>query len=385
MNLFTTPLFLDLKKALFLRRLNRFVIECDLDGEPVTAHLPNPGRLWELLLPGRIVSLTPNAAHPLRTTPYTAVSVLRSGVPVLLHTQMTNTVVRFLLEEGRLPGLEDARIIRQEASFGRSRFDFLLQKGKARMILEVKSCTLFGRELAMFPDAVTERGRKHLLELCELSRQGFTCGVLFVVSTLGAPFFLPDYHTDFAFSRALLDARNALTIQAAGLQWHDDLTLAEDIRDIPIPWTLLEKEGHDRGCYLLILHLPEDRTVTIGSIGPLFFRKGYYLYAGSAKKHLTKRLERHCRKRKTFFWHIDYLRDAAASCLALPIRTSDDLEHELAGAVGRIALWSVPRFGASDCRCGTHLFGMTGNPVHDPAFLQLLQYFRMDRLAPDAG
>jgi sugar fermentation stimulation protein A len=251
------------------------------------------------------------------------------------------------------------------------------------MILEVKSCTLFGRELAMFPDAVTDRGRRHLMELAALSRQGLSCGVVFVVSAPRTRLFLPDYHTDFAFARALLEAKNILMIKAIGIHWQDNLTLGEDIRDIPIPWSLLEREGHDRGCYLLILHLPEDRTLTIGGLGDIFFPKGYYLYAGSARKNLAKRLERHCRRRKSFFWHIDYLRDKVASCVALPIRTGDPLEHELARAIGRMAAWSVPRFGSSDCRCASHLFGMTANPLHNSAFIELLQYFRMDRLEGD--
>ncbi|MDD5169536.1 MAG: DNA/RNA nuclease SfsA [Syntrophales bacterium] len=359
---------------------NRFVIECDLDGEVVIAHLPNPGRLWELLLPGRTVFLTGDGASATRTTTYTAVAVEREGAVVLLHTQKTNAVVEFLLRERRLSGLEDARIIRREAVFGQSRFDFLLEREKGLMLLEVKSCTLYGRELAMFPDAATVRGRKHLLELAELAHEGYSCGVVFVVSSPRARFFLPDYHTDFAFARTFQDTKDSLFIKAVGISWHEDLTLADEIRDISIPWRLLAREARDRGCYILILRLTEDRTLTIGGLGNLFFPRGYYCYVGSAKRNLTKRLERHLRKRKKFFWHIDYLRDAAATCTAIPIRTGDHLEHELAAAVGRIADHSIPSFGSSDCRCPSHLFGMEEDPLHTPAFIELLQYFRMDRL-----
>ena len=380
MNLFTTSPFPDLQKARFLHRPNRFVIACDLRGKTVIAHLPNPGRLWELLLPGRTVFLTPNDASSLRTTRYTAVAVERDEVPILLHTQKANDVVQCLLEQGLLPGLEDAVMIRREATFGRSRFDFLLQRGDSQMILEVKSCTLFGETLAMFPDAVTERGRKHLLELAELARQGYACGVVFVVSSSRAQWFLPDYHTDAAFARTMQEIQGSLLIQAVGVHWREDLTLDRNIHPIPLPWPLLERENKDRGCYILIVRLDEDRMLNIGSLGRLFFPKGYYLYVGSAKKNLTARLERHKRRRKTFFWHIDYLRDAATSCLALPIRTQDDLEHELAMRLAVLADWRVPAFGASDSPCDSHLFGMNTNPVHHPAFIDLLQYFRMDRL-----
>ena len=380
MDLFTTPLFSGTEKARFLRRPNRFVIECDLEGLAVIAHLPNPGRLWELLLPGCTVSLVRNNPSAGRVTPYTAVAVERAGTPVLLHTQMTNTVVRFLLAERRLPGLEDWTVVRQEAPCGQSRFDFLLERGTERMFLEVKSCTLFSGKAAMFPDAITERGRRHLLHLTEISRQGFSCGVVFVVSSPTARFFLPDYHTDIAFAQTLLDCRKDLFVKAIGVHWQQDLTLGREICDIPIPWQFAGREARDRGCYILILNLPEDQTIAVGSLGNVSFPKGYYLYVGSAKKNLAKRMERHCRKRKNLFWHIDYLREVASSCIALPIRTGDDLEHELAAAVDRIAHWRIARFGSSDCRCETHLFGMREDPVHHRAFVEMLLHFRMDRL-----
>jgi sugar fermentation stimulation protein A len=70
----------------------------------------------------------------------------------------------------------------------------------------------------------------------------------------------------------------------------------------------------------------------------------------------------------------------------LPFQTRDDIEHDLAAALVNIADWSIPKFGASDCSCPSHLFGMEVNPLHSPDFLGLLQYFRMDRLTvPDHG
>jgi sugar fermentation stimulation protein A len=118
----------------------------------------------------------------------------------------------------------------------------------------------------------------------------------------------------------------------------------------------------------------------VGGLGKITFPKGYYVYAGSARVNLTKRVERHLRRRKQFHWHIDFLRDRADSCAALPVRSSEDLEHDLAAALGLIADWSIPRFGSSDCRCPTHLFGFKENPVRTPRFIELLLKFRIDRL-----
>ena len=379
-NLFRQSLFPEIITGRYIRRLNRFVIECDLGGQVVRAHLPNPGRLWELLIPGRVVTLVKSPVLPERATPFTAVAVEREGVTVLLHTQKSNDVVQFLLEERRIPGLETAEIIKREFTMGGSRFDFLLKEGNEKILLEVKACTLFGRSLAMFPDAITARGRRHLLELAAHTRDGYRCGVIFVIHAPHPGFFLPDYHTDYAFSQTFQDKKDLLFYRALRISWQKDLRLDMNIQEASIPWSLLARECRDQGSYLLLLTLPADVAVTVGSLGRIHFPAGYYLYTGSAKRNMAKRLDRHLRKRKNFHWHIDYLRDVASSCFALPFRTRDDLEHDLAGALSNIADWSIPKFGASDCSCPSHLFGMATNPLHRPEFLELLQYFRMDRL-----
>ena len=376
-------LFPKVKQGRFIRRLNRFTVECSLDGEIVLAHLPNPGRLWELLLPDRIVSLVSNDPLPGRTTAYTAVAVLREGMPVLLHTQKSNAVVKYLLEENKIRGLEHAKIIKQEAAFGTSRFDFLLQKKNVQYVIEVKSCTLFGKHIAMFPDAVTERGRRHLLKLSELTDTGMSCGVIFVVHWPLARFFLPDYHTDFAFARTFLSLKDRLMYRAVSVTWRENLALGEEVHELEIPWKALDREALDSGSYMLILHLLEDITISVGSLGHVTFPRGFYIYVGSAKKNLTRRMERHLRKRKKVFWHIDYLREHAERCMALPIRSQTSLEHEVALALNRIADWSVPGFGSSDYSCDTHLFAMHDNPVHSHKFIDVLQYFRIDRLGVD--
>lgn len=368
-----------IKTGLFIRRINRFVVECDVDDRIVQAYLPNTGRLWELLLPGRSVYLTQNTSSK-RKYQYTTVAVERNGVPILLHTRFANAAVRWLIEHRKIPSLTDVRIVRQEVTAGKNRFDFLLQKEDQQFLLEVKLCTLFDKRIAMFPDAVTLRGRKHLIELAAMSKDGTPNGVIFIVSSPYANFFLPDYHTDLDFARTFYNLRNILNFMPIAVEWKRDLTLRADIRMLEIPWDLIAREARDSGSYILILHLEDDLLLPVGSLGNVPFRRGYYLYAGSAKKNLTKRIQRHLAKRKKFFWHIDYLRDHAGRCMALPVQSSRPLEHDLAGALNRISDWSVPRFGASDCSCKTHLFGMHTNPIESPQFMEALQYFRIGRL-----
>jgi len=372
-------LFGHTEKALFLRRPNRFTLICRINGKAVKAFLPNPGRLWELLLPGTTVCLEKTLPTKDRM-PYTAVAVLRDGHPVMIHTHRTNDLAQELIERNLIPGLKGCQIIRREVPHGRSRFDFLLKKGGKEIFLEVKSCTLFGKKLAMFPDAVTERGKRHIQELAELADHSRAGVVLFLIGWPQAEFFMPEYHTDLEFSRTLLAVKDKISIIPLAVEFNEELSLTGRVRVLKIPWEIVEKEAEDRGSYILILRLPENISLEIGKLGQVPFRKGYYLYFGSAMKNLSKRIQRHRRIGKNLFWHIDYLRAHAQFHVALPIRTQDDLECEIARAGKGIAGWEVPGFGASDCSCRSHLYGMSEDPLKSVKFISLLQYFRMDRL-----
>ncbi len=372
--------FTDIARAVFRERPNRFIVICDIGGRTVRAYLPNPGRLWELFFPGTILYLTKHGESYEGTTDYTVVAVERDHKPIMLHTHVNNFVARRLIEEGRVPGMEGAIIIKPEVTIGNSRFDFLLAKDGRPIVTEVKSCTLVGNRIAMFPDAVTARGTKHLLELAELAKSG-TPGafVLFVIHWPGAEYFLPEWHTDLEFSRTLLGVKDVVSVRAIVVEWNTDLAPI-GAHPVEIPWHLVANEAHDSGSYVFIMRLKRDRRLLIGGLGEVKFRKGYYLYVGSAKMNLAKRIERHRRIIKKHHWHIDSLREAAEYHAALPVRARDDLECGIASALGKVSEWSVPGFGSSDCGCGSHLFGMTDDPLHDPAFIRLLMYFRIDRL-----
>ena len=369
------------EKGIFLERPNRFTMVCRLKGEKIRAYLPNPGRMWELLLPGATVYLE-RVDRGQDKMPYTAVAVDREGVPVWIHTHRANVLAQHLITMGKVPGLEGAEVVRREVQQGRSRFDFLLHRGREQILLEVKSCTLFGLEVTMFPDAVTARGRRHVEELSALEAENTKGGILFLVFWPRAKWFLPEFHTDPEFARALLAAREKIFIIPLAVGLRKDLSLAPKTRLLTIPWDTVEQEVKDRGSYLLILQLARDARVEIGQLGNVFFRKGYYIYIGSAQKNLTQRIQRHRRVLKKHFWHIDYLRAKAALQAVLPIRTQDDLECAIARSLRKISDWEIPHFGSSDCSCHSHLFGMTLDPRQSAPFISLLQYFRMDRLVP---
>lgn len=374
--------FREIQRANFVARPNRFLVDCRLPGgDQVRAYLPNPGRLRELLLPDAILHLVEREPGSTRRTRFTVVAVDRApGRPIMLHTHRTNDVARFLLEERRVPGLEEARVVAAEVKVGHSRFDFRLEEAGEEILLEVKSCTLVSDRVAMFPDAVTARGARHVRELAELSRGGTRTAVLFVVHWSDVRIFSPDYHTDLDFAKALLESRGDVEIRAVAVGWGPDLSLETSSRLATIPWGTIEREAEDRGSYMVLLEHSEDLDLATGGLGVLRYRAGYYIYVGSAMKGLTKRIERHRRLRKRLHWHVDYLRQHTSFVDALPVRASARLECDLAGAIGKLADWSVADFGSSDCKCNGHLFGFSDDPRQRPEFQRLLLRFRMDRL-----
>ena len=369
--------FKTIKKAVFVSRPNRFIVHCTIRNKLLRASRPNPGRLWELFFPGTVLYLVKNTLPG--STDHTVVAVERDGIPIMLHTHVNNLVARHAIEAGMVPGLEEAVVVRPEVTIGKSRFDFLLQQQGRDVVVEVKSCTLVGKRIAMFPDAVTLRGRRHLLELADLSREGTKAVVLFMVHWAKADYFMPEWHTDLELSRTMLAVKDSVQIVALSVGWQGDLTPGT-IRPISIPWGLIEQEALDRGSYLFIVRLNEDRRIAVGGLGVVKFKKGFYCYVGSAKENLGARLERHKRLRKKPVLQIDYLRAEAVNHAAIPIRASDELECEIATALGKIADWHVQGFGSSDCSSPSHIFGMEEDPIGNRAFIDLLIYFRMDRL-----
>jgi sugar fermentation stimulation protein A len=211
------PLDGPLVEARFLERPNRFVVHARLgNGRRAVAHMADPGRLLELLVPGRRLWLRP-AAGSLRKTRWSAVLVESpdgSGL-VSIDTTLPNRLVARALEANALEELKGWRLERHEHTIGHSRFDFLLHRrrggpGPRRMALEVKSVTLVEGRLGLFPDAVTARGARHVRELAALRRGGeWAAAVLFVLQRPDADRILPHPAIDPDFARAVVEARRA--------------------------------------------------------------------------------------------------------------------------------------------------------------------------------
>jgi len=112
-----------------------------------------------------------------------------------------------------------------------------------------------------------------------------------------------------------------------------------------------------KGTYCLIIHLENDNRIPVGKLGPINFKKGYYVYVGSALNSLESRLRRHLSTDKKIFWHVDYLLDNVDSNLADIVFAVDNhkWECELASEISNSGD-EIQGFGCSDCKCSSHLF-----------------------------
>lgn len=366
----------------FLDRPNRFVCHAEIDGKRVLCHMPNPGRMRELLFPGVTLYLTPN--RPGLRTAFRVVGIEKGTNRDIfyLDTTKANDVAAYLVKNHKIPGWENYDLLGREVTMGDSRFDLLLGNTDTGKVfpVEVKSCSLAGEKGAMFPDAPTERGEKHLAHLVRMAKDGQHAGLLVLIHYGKAEWFLPNYHTDPEFSGIFLDGMDGLDWKAAVIPWTKDFMMPQSVRLIGSSKKALEEEMGNAGDYMIVLHLKEPETITVGSLGPVSFSEGYYVYVGSARKNLEQRMAHHRALRKKMHWHMDYLRKEADFVGAIPIRTRDDLEHDLARALSEIADWDVPKFGCTDCHCHSHLFGFKENPMHAPNFLKIEEHFEIDRL-----
>ncbi len=187
--------------GVFLARINRFTLMVQVNGREERAHLPNPGRLSELLQPGRNLLLRPATSG--RRTAWTAVAVDLGAFLVSLDSTLPNRAFPPFLAAGVLPELRGAHLLAKEPKLGAGRADFLLAHGEEKVWVEVKSVTLVEEGVALFPDAPTARGARHLGELASRVQAGERAFVVFVVQRPDAWRFGPNASVDPRFAEAL--------------------------------------------------------------------------------------------------------------------------------------------------------------------------------------
>ena len=197
-------------KGSFIERPNRFVTIVKVGNKSVISHLPDPGRLREILTPGRELYLRKAIASEHRKTNYSTILAKYNGELVSLVSALPNQFVKECIDFRILSFLKDFELVKPEVVHGNHRFDFLLKdKFGAPFYLEVKSATYVENGIAEFPDAVTDRGKRHAQSLQALVEAGFQAGILFVVQRSDANSFQPMWKRDPKFGKALVNAHQA--------------------------------------------------------------------------------------------------------------------------------------------------------------------------------
>lgn len=217
----------------FLARPNRFIAHVELDGQTQICHVKNTGRCRELLVPGAQVYLEDFGPDTKRKTRYDLIAVEKCSLLINMDSQAPNKAVEEFLRAGGL--WESPTLVRPETKWGNSRFDFYLEQGERKAFLEVKGVTLEQEGLALFPDAPTQRGVKHLEELTAAAAAGFEAYVLFLIQMKGVHTFRPNWELHPQFGQALVQAAQA---GVHVLAYDCRVTPSTMVLDAPVPVNL---------------------------------------------------------------------------------------------------------------------------------------------------
>jgi len=187
----------------FLKRPNRFIAQVLIDEKEETVHVKNTGRCRELLLPGAKVILEDCSNNPNRKTRYSLIAVWKKDMLVNMDSQVPNAVVFEAITKKKIMVLEDLTHLKREVTFGKSRYDMYFETQDHKGFIEVKGVTLENDGMCMFPDAPTERGTKHVLEMIEAVKEGYRGIIFFLVQMKGPKMFRLNSHMDKAFADAV--------------------------------------------------------------------------------------------------------------------------------------------------------------------------------------
>jgi len=187
-------------KGKLVKRYKRFLVDVILDdGRTVTAHCTNTGSLKSCLVPGAEVWLSP-ATDPSRKTPFTWESIRIGDTWVGVNTQIPNRLIYNALLQGKLKEFAGFTTVKKEVKYGNSRFDIYLENENERLFAEIKNVTYREGDAALFPDAPTVRGRKHLEELIHAVKKGYRAAMIFIIGRTDVKYFAParDIDPDYA-------------------------------------------------------------------------------------------------------------------------------------------------------------------------------------------
>jgi sugar fermentation stimulation protein A len=192
----------------FTKRVNRFLASINIDGRDVHAHVPNSGRMGELLTPGRTVKLRERVSQK-RKTRFDLSLVDYNGCLVSIDARLPGVLLAESIGNTGFSEFSGYSLLGREVSYRSSRIDLLLGRKRRRCLAETKSVTLVRGGMALFPDAPTTRGTKHVLDLTEATKEGYTAWIVFICQREDARSLAPHESADSRFAEALRIAHDA--------------------------------------------------------------------------------------------------------------------------------------------------------------------------------
>lgn len=210
-------------EAIFLKRPNRFIAQVLIDGIEETVHVKNTGRCKELLITGAKVILEDCSDNPNRKTKYSLIAVYKGDSLINMDSQVPNAVVFESLKENQIPSIGKINIVKREVTYQNSRFDIYFETDDKKGFIEVKGVTLENDCITMFPDAPTQRGTKHVLEMIKAVEEGYIGIIFFLIQMKGPQKFRLNWTMDKDFSEAVKFAsENGVIIMAYDSIVNDD-------------------------------------------------------------------------------------------------------------------------------------------------------------------
>ena len=220
----------NIRRAKFLSRPNRFIANIEIEGKTEICHVKNTGRCKELLVPNATIFVQETDKAE-RKTKYDLIAVYKGERLVNIDSQVPNKIFHeWVLDSGYFGEVE---LIKPEYKYKNSRFDFYLETKNSKILVEVKGVTLEEDGVALFPDAPTERGIKHITELGECIEDGYEAYIFFIIQMKDARYFAPNYKTHQAFGEALVKgAEQGIKVIAFDCEVQEDSITAGDFVEV---------------------------------------------------------------------------------------------------------------------------------------------------------
>ena len=197
-------IYKNIKQAVFIERPNRFIAHIEIDGKKEICHVKNTGRCKELLTDNATIFVQ-ESDNPNRKTKYDLIGVLKGDRMINMDSQVPNKVFGEWAEKSGY--FSNITFMKAEKTFENSRFDYYLETETDKIFVEVKGVTLEEDGVVLFPDAPTERGVKHINELCRCVEAGYKAYIFFIIQMDNVKYFTPNRRTHAAFADALKTAQ----------------------------------------------------------------------------------------------------------------------------------------------------------------------------------